>query len=229
MRRSVLVLSIFALTFIGGVGVVTGASGAEYSYRVNGTMLGTGQSKPFAMKAKTHQVIKATVAGIEFRAECEDVQANAVQEPVIKGGVPGTASKVQLEGSGCHVPDCEVTSLKTSVLEGEIVTVVEPSSERGKLAEMLKATEASQPFAVMNVSCIGTMDIRGTTALLYSPEKTEQKAVDLIAEAKAHLITEIEKSNGTREKVGLKYEGNSVTWEGENTVELGSGESWGVF
>lgn len=229
MRKPILALSIVALTWVSGMGMVTSASGAEYIYRVNGTMLGTAQSKLFAMKAKTHQVIKTTVAGLEFQAECEDVQTNAAEEPAIKGGVPGTASKVRLEGSKCKALICNVTSLQTSVLEGEIVTVVAPSSEKGKLAERLKATEASQPFAVMDVSCVGTVDIRGTTALLYSPEKAEQKAVDLIAEAKEHLITEIEKSNGTRETVGLKYDGSPVTWEGENAFELGSGERWGVF
>ncbi len=65
--------------------------------------------------------------------------------------------------------------------------------------------------------------------MLDSPEKAEQPVGDLIAKTGSEEITEVQKSNGSKESVGLKCNGARATFAGENELSLVSNDSWGVF
>ena len=106
-----------------------------------------------------------------------------------------------------------------SNLIGKIVDWFKPKT--GKVMMTSKLT---------NCGIFGSQEvtIEGTTAALVSPEKSEQLANTLSWSA-AEEITEIEKSNGAREKVGLKADSKLTTFNGDMQVELVSKEKWGVF
>jgi hypothetical protein len=212
--------------------VVASAAGAEYIYKVNKAPLEVGKTKEVRAKAKTSQVMSGEFLGTKFRVTCKKLKLVAAEKPIIKGGVPGRSEKETFALEECGTTICEKVTVETGSLENEIVTVVQPATEAGKLAVKYKGSDGSNLFAKIKLTCLGvsfTVDCEGTVAWLDGPEKMEQRIGTLIGKAGAEEITEVEKSTGTKEKVGLKCEGKLATFEGESEIELVSEENWGIF
>jgi hypothetical protein len=222
--KRMLVLGLIAIPCALGSIPTGSALGAEYIYKVNKTTLGAGQDQVEALKAKTNQTISGTVLGIKVEVICKSLKLDAAEEPVIKGGVPGTSARDKFEFSGCEGSAGLKCTVEGGHLAGEIVTVVLPASKAGELAT--KFTGGT--FAT--VKCAGAQfEITGSTAMLDSPEKTEQPVGDLIAKTGAEEITEVQKSSGSKESVGLKCNGTRATFAGESELSLLGNGSWGVF
>ncbi|HWX87793.1 MAG TPA: hypothetical protein VNX67_06445 [Solirubrobacteraceae bacterium] len=234
MTKRVTIIGLaFAASWASCFAVVASAAGAEYIYKVNKASLETGKTKEVRAKAKTSQVMGGEFLGTKFRVICNKLKLVAAEKPVIKGGVPGRSEKERFAFEECETTICDKkVTVEAGSLENEIVTVVQPATKAGKLAVEYKGTGGSNLFAKIQLTCIGilvTAEIQGTTVWLDSPEKMEQRIGTLIGKTGAEEITEVEKSAGTKEKVGLKCEGKPVTFEGESEIELVSEENWGIF
>jgi hypothetical protein len=231
-KRAIIIGLAFAASWASCFAVVASAAGAEYIYKVNKAPLETGITREVRAKAKTSQVISGEFAGTKFRITCKKLKLVAAEKPVIQGGVPGKSGKVTFVLEECGTSICEKPTVETGSLENEIVTVVRPATEAGKLAVKYKGSNGSNLFAKVKLTCLGislTFYCDGTVAWLDSPEKVEQRAGTLIGKVGTEEVTEVEKSTGAKEEVGLKCEGKPVTFEGETEIELVSEENWGIF
>jgi hypothetical protein len=229
MTKRVLVLGLIALP-CALASIATGSAlGAEYIYKVNKTTLGAGHDEVEALKAKTSLTISSTILGIKFEVTCKSLKLDAAEEPVIKGGVPGTSARNKFEFSGCEGniggTKCEKVAVEGGHLAGEIVTVVLPASKAGDLATKFSPSGTFATVKCGEFKC----EITGSIAMLDSPEKAEQPVGDLIAKTGTEEITEVEKSNGSKESVRLKCSEARATFAGESELSLVSSDSWGVF
>ena len=143
MTKRVLMLGLVAIPFAFGSIVAGSALGAEYIYKVNKTALGVGQDEEVALKAKTNQVMSSTILGIKFEVVCKNAKLAAAEEPIIKGGVPGTSARDRFEFSECQAnvgsDKCNEVTVEGSHLAGEIVTVVAPAAKAGELATKFRS------------------------------------------------------------------------------------------
>lgn len=232
--KHVAILGLVAIPCVFGSIAAGSALGAEYIYKVNGTKLGVGQSEEETLKAKTNQTMSSEVLGIKFEVVCKKVKLDAAEEPAIKGGIPGTSARNKFEFSECQASigtqKCEGVTVEGGRLAGEIVTVVLPAAKAGELATKLSPSGTGASFAKIKTSGCGLeVTFQGTLALLDKPEKTEQSIGTLIAKTGSEEITEIQKSTGGKEKVGLTCSGVRATFGGENELALVSNDSWGFF
>ncbi len=235
-KRITIIGLAFAASWASCFAVVTSAAGAEYIYKVNKAPLEIGKTKEVRVKAKTSQVMRGELSSTKFQVTCKKLKLVAAEKPVIQGDVPGRSEKERFVFEECEstlsTTKCEKVTAETGSLESEIVTVVRPATKAGKLAVKYKGADGSNLFVKIKLTCIGisfTIECQGTTAWLDSPEKMEQRIGTLIGKAGAEEITEVERSTGTKEIVGLKCEGKPVTFEGESEIELVSEENWGIF
>lgn len=234
MTKRVTIIGLaFAASWASCFAVVASTAGAEYIYRVNKAPLEIGKTQEVRAKAKTVQVMRGELFGGKFQITCNKLKLVAAEKPIIKGGVPGRSEKEKFAFEECETTICDKkVTVEAGSLENEIVTVVQPATKAGKLAVEYKGAGGSNLFAKIKLTCIGilvTFEIQGTAGWLDSPEKVEQRIGTMIGKAGAEEITEVEKSTGTKEKIGLKCEGKPVTFEGESEIELVSEENWGIF
>jgi hypothetical protein len=212
----------------------TQASATEYIYKVEGTTLGAGQTKEITANAGTEFTFTSKGAfEIEAIVKCRELKLSPAEKSIIVGGTPGTSSiKIEYEICTATVGGtrCEKVTFTYVPLEDQIVTAA--SNLIGKIVDWFKPKTGKVMMTSKLTKCgiFGSQEvtIEGTTAALVSPEKSEQVANALIWSA-AEEITEIEKSNGTREKVGLKANSKLATFDGKMEIELVSKEKWGVF
>lgn len=232
MAKRVFIIGLIAIPFAFGSIAAGSALGAEYIYKVNKTMLGAGQEEEEGIKSKTNQTISSTILGIKLEVVCKKAKLDAAEEPAIKGGIPGTSVRDRFEYSECESTigstKCKEVSVEGGSLTGEIVTVALPEAKAGELATKFSP---SLSFAKIKVGCGFNIDVTcsGTIALLDTPEKTEQSVGTLIAKAGTEEITEVRKSGGGTEKVGLDCDEVRASFEGESELTLVSKHSWGVF
>lgn len=224
--RYVLILGLIMIPCASASVAAGSAYGAEYVYKANKTQLMVGQDEVETLKAKTNQTLAVSILGIKFEVICKNVKLDAAEEPIIKGGVPGTSARNRFEFSECSA-DGEKCTVEGGQLAGEIVTVVLPASRAGELAIKLSPSGAGN-FATIKCGSI-KCEITGTTVMLASPEKTEQLVGILIARTGSEEITEVQKSNGSKEIVGLKCNGARAGFAGESELALVSKVIWGVF
>ncbi len=225
MTKRMLVLGLIAIPCAFGSIATGSALGAEYIYKVNKTTLGAGQDEVEALKAKTNQTISAKILGIKFEVVCKSVKLDAAEEPIIKGGMPGTSARNKFEFSGCEGPAGLKCTVEGGHLAGEIVTVALPASKAGELATKFTPSGAFATVKCGEIKC----EITGSIVMLDSPEKAEQPVGDLIAKTGTEEITEAQRSNGSKESVELKCNGARATFAGESELSLVSNDSWGVF
>lgn len=235
MAKRVLIAGpIAALCALGSIAAGS-ALGAEYVYRVSKAVLGVGQTQKVTLKAKTNQTLSSTILGIKFEVVCKKVKLNAAEEPVIKGGAPGTLAKDKFEFAECEATlgaeRCKEATVEGSNLVGEIVTVVRPEAKAGELATKLSSAGTEGSFVTVKVAGCGSFSAKftGSAAVLDIPEKAEQPVGTLAAKSGGEEITAVQKSNGTQEAVGLKCLGVKATFAGESELALVSNASWGVF
>lgn len=235
-KRTTLAGSIALACMVTSTMASSAAFGAEYTYRVEKANLGVGQARVETLKAKTNQTLSSTILGIKFEVVCKKLKLDAAEEPVIKGGIPGTSARNKLEFSECEAhlgsSNCGATTVEGGNLTGELVTVLLPATREGKLATRYTPSGgAGGTFAKVKMSGCGglTVTFSGTVALLDTPEKTEQSVGTLAAKAGSEEIAEVRKSNGTKEQLALKCEGLKASFAGESELSLLSNENWGVF
>jgi hypothetical protein len=235
MTKRVFVIGLVAIPFAFGSIAAGSALGAEYIYKVNKTVLGAGQEEEEVIKSKTNQTISSTILGIKLEVVCKNAKLDAAEEPAIKGGIPGTSVRDRFEYSECESTigseKCKEVTVEGGSLTGEIVTVVLPEVKAGELATKFSPSGSGNSFAKIKVGCGAkiTVTCSGKIALLDTPEKTEQSVGALVAKAGTEEITEVRKSGGGTEKVGLNCDEVRASFVGESELVLVSKHSWGVF
>ncbi|MGA2163965.1 MAG: hypothetical protein ABSH36_05800 [Solirubrobacteraceae bacterium] len=231
-------LCLVAVFAFGAVAVAQ-ASAAEYIYKVNGAKLEAGKTKEIKSSAKKSFVLRGKGAlEIEAVTTCTSLTLNAAEKPVIVGGQPGKSEKEKVEFGGCTATvggsKCSTVEVTNVSTKNEIVTVVAPASLKGRLATLFTPTTGTE-FSKVKLNKCGifgtqTATVEGTSAALDEPKEAEAKAGTLVYATGASEITEVEKfGGGGAVKVELKSNKKKATIEGEATVELLSGENWGVF
>jgi hypothetical protein len=183
----------------------TQASAAEYTYKVEGKTLEKGEAKEITAKAKTEFTFKSKGAlEIEAIIKCGGLKLEPAEKSKIIGGTPGE-SGIKIEYERCTATvggtRCEKVTFTYVPLEDQIVTAA--SNLIGRIVDLLKP-KTGKVIMTSNLTKCGIFGnqeviIEGTTAALVIPEKSEQVA-NTLAWSAAEEITEIEKSNGTREK-----------------------------
>jgi hypothetical protein len=230
-------LALVAVFAMGAVAAAE-ASAAEYIYKVAGPKLEAGKTKEIKSSAKKAFVLRGKgVLEIEAVTTCKALKLNAAEKPVIVGGKPGTSEKEKVEFGECTATvggaKCEKVEVTNVSTKNEIVTVAAPASLKGRLATLFSPTTGTEFSKVKLIKCgiFGnqTATVEGTSAALDEVEKTEAKAGTLVYAVGSSEIIEVEKFGGAKAKVELKSGPTKSTIEGEATVELVGGESWGVF
>jgi hypothetical protein len=240
MTRIKLVVLCLVAVFAFGAVAVAEASAAEYIYKVEGKKLEAGVKKEITSKAKTEFTLtgEETVLGVKVKAitKCKKLKLNAAEKPEIVGGAPGTSEKEKIEFEECTATlggsKCSSVTIESASTKNEIVTVLLPAADKGKLA-VLFSPSSGTVFTVVKLKSCGIFGsheakVEGTSAALVGSEKTEQVAGVLDWNESAE-ITEVEKLGGAKATVGLKFAGNPSKINGEAEVELVSKEKWGVF
>ncbi len=238
MTRTKLVGLCLVATFAFGAVAAAQASAAEYIYKVAEKELASGATKEIKSSIKKEFVLKGKgVLNVESVTKCTTLKLNAAEKPVIVGGKPGKSEKEKVEFGGCTATvggvKCTSVEVENVLTNNEIVTVVAPAKLKGRLASVFTPA-TGKVFSKVKLNKCGILgnqkaEVEGTTAALDEVEKTEAKAGTLVYSAGESEITEIEKFGGKTEKVELTNEKKKATIEGQATVELVSGEVWGVF
>jgi hypothetical protein len=232
-RIRIIGLTLVAVFAISAV-AASGASAAEYIYKVNGAKLEAGATKAVSAKAKTPFVLKGEIIGLKSDTKCNKLKLATIEPaPVIKGGTPGISEeKIVFEecagtlgGSACK----SVTVENTPALN-EIVTVVLPAAKAGKLATLFTPKTGTLFTTIKLKECgIVTTEgkVEGTSVGLNSEGEAVAQAITWAAPAEE--VTKVKQSSGAEVAVGLKFGGNVATLEGIAEVELTSKEKWGAF
>lgn len=229
-------LALVVMFAIGALGSTT-AVAAEHIYKVEGKELKAGEEKEITAKASEEFTLRGKGAlEIETVTKCKKLKLRASLKPVIIGGNPGTSKNEIIELEECvdtiGGTKCSSVEIEEATTNDELVTVRAPSELNGKLATLF--TPASgKVLAKIKLNKCGifgsqSVTVEGTTAALVEPEATEALEVMLVWNEKME-ITEVEKQNGTKEKVGLISNGKKVTLNGSALVSLVSGQKWGAF
>lgn len=234
MTKRMLTICLTLVT-LGSVAAAS-AQGAEYVYRVNKVQLGVGEARVVTLKAKTNQVISSSVDGFAAEVVCKKLKLDEAEEPVIKGGMPGTSTRDKFEFAECEGKveghRCEGVTVESNRLQSEIVTAVLPVAKAGQLATKFGPSNAETTFMTIKFKkCLlglsFTVRCKGTVVMLNLPKGTEQQVGTLVAGAEQ--VTEIQKSTGAKERVGLECEKVAASFVGESELELLSKAIWGVF
>jgi hypothetical protein len=237
MRRTLIIGLTLVATYAFGFATSVSAMGAEYTYKVNKANLLVGQAEEVTLQAKTSQTMSSSILGIKLEIVCKKLKLDGAEEPIIKGGIPGTSARDKFDFSECKAKlenlECREVTVEGGHLQGEIVTVVLPSTKAGELATKFSPSSSGTPFATIKLGNCGgssfTVKCEGTIVLLDTPEKTEQSIGTLVGKKGNEEITEVQKSTGAKEKVGLRCSGVLMTFEGESEMALVSKASWGIF
>jgi hypothetical protein len=232
-RMRVIGLTLVAALAIGAV-AASGASAAEYIYKVNGVKLEAGITKAISSKAKTPFILKGEIIGLKSETKCNKLKLAATEPaPVIKGGTPGTSEEkiVFEECSGTlGGSPCKGVTVENTPALNEVVTVVLPAANAGKLATLF-TPKTGTLFTTIKLKECGFVStegkVEGTSAALGSEGEAVVQTVTWAAPAEE--ITKVKKSSGAEVTVGLKFGGNAATLEGIAEVELTSKEKWGTF
>ena len=215
--------------------VASGASAAEYIYKVNGAKLEAGVTKAITAKAKTAFVLRGEIIGLKSVTTCKKLKLAATEPaPVIIGGKAGTSEEKivfeecsgTLSGSACN----SVVVENTPAIN-EIVTVVLPAAKVGKLATLFTPKTGTVFTTIKLKECgiFGTTEgkVEGNSASLNSEGEAVVQTGTWVEGAEE--ITKVKLNSGAEVEVGLKFGGNKSTLQGISEVELTTKEKWGAF
>jgi hypothetical protein len=240
-RISITGLALVAMSVIGAFSASSAFANCELTlgYCILGVPLGAGETR--LILAKVHPgsefVLKGEAFAIKSVTKCKKLKlSTAGQDPVIVGGMPGTGSgqlvvfeecSATLGGTACTSVKVENTPTLT-----EQVMVLKPASRKGALATLFRPTNGTNFTTIKLTSCggLGSQEaaVTGTTAAYDVPVLTEGLTGLLEYKEGAEEITEVEKSGGAKEPVGLKFGGKAATLNGIADVWLENDELWGV-
>lgn len=233
-RIRILGLALVALFAFGAVAAY--AAEPEDIYKVEGSKL-EGKEE-ITSKAKTEFILKGTgPLGIKSETKCKKLKLAAAEKPVIVGGQPGKSEKEKIEFEECTGTvggsKCSSVSIESASTNNELVSIVAPSGKKEKLATLFTPASGKVFTTIKLTKCgiFGSQEakVEGTSAALVSPEKIEAVTGTLVWNEKEE-ITEVKKhGSSSSEKVGLKFDGNAATINGEAEVELVSKKKWGAF
>ncbi|HEV3322316.1 MAG TPA: hypothetical protein VG147_09025 [Solirubrobacteraceae bacterium] len=210
------------------------------TFSVAGKKLETGEAKEIKATDSEEFTLKGKGAlEAEAVTKCKKLKLDAADKPEIVGGTPGTSKNESIEFEECtgvikslfgeaKCTSVEITSPETN---NELVLVVAPAELKEKLATLF--TPASgKVFSKIKLNKCGalgnqTAEVEGTTAALV-PSEAEALEGKLVWSEKS-IITEIEKTNGTKEKVGLTSDKKTATLNGAASVSLVSGQDWSAL
>lgn len=234
-------VKIFGLTlvimFAIGALALTTAIAAEHVYKVEGKELKAGEEKEIAAKASEEFTLRIKgVFEIEGVAKCKKLKLKSSLKPVIVGGIPGTSKNEVIELEECSGTvggtKCASVEIVKEPTHDELVTIRAPSELAGKLATLFTPASGKVLAKIKFNNCgvLGNQvaTVEGTTAALVEPEAIEALEENLVWNEKME-ITEIEKQNGAKEKVGLTSSGKKATLNGKAAVSLVSVQKWGAF
>jgi hypothetical protein len=207
------------------------ASAAEDIYKVGGEKIEAGETIEIEASAKTEFTLTAeeTILETKIKAiiKCKKLKLNAGEHPEIIGGVPGTSAKEKIEFEECSATlggvKCEKVTVESALANNELVKIISPSSKAGDLATLFTPASGKVFMTAKLTKCgiFGSHEakVEGTTVARTVPEGVFEPEGTWIWNEKEE-ITEIEKSNGTKEKVGLKSSSNPTLINGEANVRL---------
>jgi hypothetical protein len=217
-------LAIVALCVV----TATEASAAEDIYKIEGVKLEAGEARSISANAKTEFTFKAKGAlEVEAVTKCRGLELKESASPEIFGGLPGTAVHEVIEFEECSATvggaKCESAEITSATMNGELVTVRAPNGLSGHLATLLRPASGTEVAKVKLNKCgiFGTQSatVEGTTAAATSPEGVFEPEGTLAWKEGSEEITEIEKANGTKERVELKSSGKKASLNGEAQLE----------
>jgi hypothetical protein len=216
------------LTAIFGVCLVATGATAAGVYKIDGIELEAGETLVIEASAKTEFIFKAKGAlEIEAVVKCKKLKLKESEEPEVIGGGPGTSAKEVIEFEECSATlggaKCEKVTVEGASLNNELVTIVLPSGKKGGLATLFTPASGKVFIKSKLTKCgiFGTQaaTVEGTTAAATSPEGVFEPEGEW-AWSETEEITEIEKANGTKEKVGVTSNGKKFTLQGAAQVKL---------
>lgn len=226
-RAKVLGLCLVATFAMSGL-VVAQASAIEFVWKVNGSKLETSKEKALTSKAKTAQVLKATVVGVPVEISCATVATPGAK---IIGGTPGTSTET-VEYKGCTVTKpsgCKVKgeTITTNPLKDEIVEGVGASAGKALLLfAPVTGTTFAEPKLEGGLLCL-SVAVKGSVLAEAVPQKEEVETGVLKFEPANSK--ESKNSKGETVKDGLTVGGNTSTVKGEIETKLNPVEKFGVF
>ena len=226
-RTKVLGLCLVAVFAMSGL-VVAQASAIEFVWKVNGSKLETGKEKTLTSKAKTAQVLKASLAGVAVEISCTTVSTTGAK---IIGGLPGTSTET-VEYKGCTVAKpagCKVKgeAITTNPLKDEIVEGVGASAGKALLLfAPVSGTTFAEPKLEGGFLCL-SVAVKGSVLAEAVPQKEEVETGVLKFEPANGK--ESKGSKGEARKDGLTVGGNAATVTGEVETKLSPVEKFGVF
>lgn len=243
MLRIKLSCLCFTVVLATCMAAVAGASAEpEHIYKVEQVKLEAGKVKEITAKLKPgtefiitgeREIVKLK---IKWEIKCKNLKLNAVEKPVIIGGVPGRSEKEKFEFGECAATlggsKCEKVAIESVLTNNELVSIVAPLIKK-ELIAMLFTPAVGKVFMKTKFTKCGSFGsqeatIEGTTAAQIVPEKIDAIALVLVWR-KAEEITLVKSQNGVMSPVGLKATGNAASLEGEVELELLTKEKWGVF
>ncbi len=235
-RIKVVGLALVAVFAMSAMAAAT-ATAAEHIYKIEGKKLEAGEEREIKAKVSEEFTLKGKgVFEIEAVTKCKKLKLKASLKPVIVGGLPGTSKNEAIEFEECSATvggsKCSSVEITNAATNNELVTIRAPAELNGKLATLFTPASGKE-FSKTKLNKCGifgsqSATVEGTTAALVEPEASE--AVEgMLVWHESMEITEIEKQNGTKEKVGLTSGGKKATLNGSALVALVSGQKWGAF
>ncbi len=206
-------------------------------YGVEGQKLASGEDKETAFSAQKEFIVHGEIDATDVLASCKALSGASSPRAVIAGGTPGT-SEEKLELEDCEATangePCSAATVSTTTYKSELVTVLKPVAKAGKEATKFGAAFVAPQLGTVKLSACGALgtveaNLEGQIAAEDVPEYTEQPVGALVFESAPEQIEEVEKSNGTKEKVAMTLAKRPATLEGEAAISLVSGQAWGVF
>lgn len=230
-------VAVFALCAFASASALAAPSD---TFSVAGKKLESGETKEIQAKDSEEFTFKGKGAlEAEAVTKCKKLKLDSADKPEIVGGTPGTSKGEAIEFEECSAviksvlgeakcTSVEITSPETN---NELVTIVAPAELKGKLATLF--TPASgKVFSKIKLNKCGALgsqsaEVEGTTAALVPSEAEALEGT--LSWSEKSVITEIEKSNGTKEKIGLTSDKKTATLNGAASVSLVSGQDWSAL
>jgi hypothetical protein len=226
--RYIKLVGVCLVVTLGVCVVVASASAAEDIYKIEGSKLEAGETVGITASAKTEFTLQAKGAlEIEAVIKCKGLKLDEGQFPEVIGGTPGTSAKEVIDFEECSATvggsKCSSAEIENAEMNNELVTIRAPSGLSGKLATVFIPASGTTLMRLKLNKCgifgSESATVEGTTAAATSPEGVFEPEGEWAWNEKEQ-ITEIEKHNGTKEKVGLTSDKKQAVIQGAARVAL---------
>ena len=245
--RNIALLSMLAL-LVAGVTASAASAAIQFEWKVNGSPLASGTSKPITTKVKSADPLYLQMSFGGATVEFSSSQVKFGSGANVIGGKPGTGEgSLILEGvkvvkpAGCGVKEVGIGEQAERItlpsLKREIVESAEEGGGSGK-SEILLSPKVGTPenilteFEITGTSCSlkgSVLEPKGTLLEEAGPQKTEAKIGQLTFDKMSNKNNEYRTSKNEYRKAKMEWAGNAANLTGETETELVSKEVFGAF